>query len=259
MHFLKLKSNGKVISDWRSFDLAVRIGNPNNLSTAKDKMEEERGMQLLECIRQAQPNSLKSLLGESTVGIEYKDQYANTPLLLACLMGFCDCLRVLIQYGANYRRINLFGRPPLSQFWSFELIAIFQDKTLWLWPPTRAMRQLARNCLPCGRTRSSTRQAFWRQCALQRCTETWIWCDISCPLILNRRIPKNAKLDPFTECVLCIWPEWRDTTKLYNCWPPPMISTPKLIEGFSVAERFDCLVHSSPCLAVHSMTANHIQ
>lgn len=100
---------------------------------AKDKMEEERGMQMLECIRQAQPNSLKSLLGESTVGIEYKDQYANTPLLLACLMGFCDCLRVLIQYGANYRRINLFGQNALALA-AYSGDAATCEELLTVWP-----------------------------------------------------------------------------------------------------------------------------
>ncbi|KAM8713676.1 hypothetical protein ACLKA7_013923 [Drosophila subpalustris] len=46
--------------------------------------------------------------------IEELDMYGNTALLKACYMGRYECVRVLLDYGADIRAINYFGQNALT-------------------------------------------------------------------------------------------------------------------------------------------------
>lgn len=85
------------------------------------------GELLFNCVVANDPTRLIDTLATARNGLEYKDRFANTPLLLAAYLGQSDCVRILLQFGANYKRINLYGR--LVQVFYFVLLcfAFFFD------------------------------------------------------------------------------------------------------------------------------------
>lgn len=67
------------------------------------------GELLFNCVIANEPNRLIETLATARNGLEYKDRFANTPLLVAAYLGHANCVRILLQYGANYKRINCYG------------------------------------------------------------------------------------------------------------------------------------------------------
>lgn len=56
-----------------------------------------------------QQQLLATLSATSKTGLEYLDRFENTPLLVAAYLGRPECVRILLQHGANFKRINVYG------------------------------------------------------------------------------------------------------------------------------------------------------
>lgn len=60
-------------------------------------------------IEEDQCAELVKLLTKSKQGLEHRDYYSNTPLLWASHLGLTKIVMVLLKFGANYRRHNIYG------------------------------------------------------------------------------------------------------------------------------------------------------
>ncbi|EQC25412.1 hypothetical protein SDRG_16739 [Saprolegnia diclina VS20] len=45
--------------------------------------------------------------------LEYRDEQKRTPLMMACTYGFADCMRLLVEHGANLHAVDKKGNTPL--------------------------------------------------------------------------------------------------------------------------------------------------
>ncbi|KAL7738442.1 hypothetical protein ACLKA6_006752 [Drosophila palustris] len=74
-------------------------------------------MNALDCVGQDDVVSLRIICSNARncqYNIEELDMYGNTALLKACYMGRYECVRVLLDYGADIRAINYFGQNALT-------------------------------------------------------------------------------------------------------------------------------------------------
>lgn len=66
--------------------------------------------------------SLQSVLIIHPDALEFLDKFSNTPLLFACYCGRSQFVRYLLAHGANYKRINVFGKYSPA---NLQIILIF--------------------------------------------------------------------------------------------------------------------------------------
>lgn len=79
-------------------------------STKLEKLNERwYGRQIIECINRNNFNGLIDFLSKTNVGLDYLDEFANTPFLYACYLGRCHFVKFLSDCGANVQRINIYG------------------------------------------------------------------------------------------------------------------------------------------------------
>lgn len=79
--------------------------------TENDQIQKTVGETLINAIIENDQQRLRdTLYASASSGIEYLDSYENTPLLIASYLGRSDLVRILLQHGANYKRINLYGK-----------------------------------------------------------------------------------------------------------------------------------------------------
>lgn len=94
---------------------------PIIIRTDDEQLAKTAGEALISAINaNDQQQLLDTLYASSKSGLEYLDRFENTPLLVAAYLGRADLVRILLQHGANYKRINLYGNyESASQQTSF--------------------------------------------------------------------------------------------------------------------------------------------
>lgn len=66
---------------------------------------------IFECIARNDLQNLEHLLLLDGNAIECLDDFSNTPLLYACYFGRHRLVNFLLAKGADFKRINIFGKP----------------------------------------------------------------------------------------------------------------------------------------------------
>lgn len=66
--------------------------------------------QIMEAVKRNDLFSLQLVLDKFPHALECIDEYSNTPLLLACYRGYDRIVAHLLKCGADYKRINIFGK-----------------------------------------------------------------------------------------------------------------------------------------------------
>lgn len=78
--------------------------------TERDQRQMEIEAQMIESVRRNDLFSTLLILDKYPFTMECVDEYANTPLLLACLRGYDRIVANLLRNGADHKRINIFGK-----------------------------------------------------------------------------------------------------------------------------------------------------
>lgn len=104
----------------------------NHSIVHKKSHEEENGVRLINFIRKNDLNAVEKQLNDSSVGLERLDAYANSPLLIACHLGYSQIVKRFIEFGANYKRINIFGKLFLATKFQEMLIILLLFSFHWL-------------------------------------------------------------------------------------------------------------------------------
>lgn len=79
---------------------------------------------IFECIARNDLRNLEQLLSLDGNAIECLDDFSNTPLLYACYCGRHRAVNYLLAKNADYKRINIFGKPLFRMFLFF---------CFWVW------------------------------------------------------------------------------------------------------------------------------
>lgn len=66
--------------------------------------------QVLEAVGRNDLLGLQLMLDKCPHALECIDEYSNTPLLLACYRGYERIVAHLLKCGADFKRINIFGK-----------------------------------------------------------------------------------------------------------------------------------------------------
>lgn len=74
---------------------------------------------IFDCIARNDLQNLEHLLLLDGNAIECLDEFSNTPLLYACFYGRHRVVNYLLAKGADYKRINIFGKPLECSFFEF--------------------------------------------------------------------------------------------------------------------------------------------
>lgn len=74
-----------------------------------DMSKEIAGKKLFAQIEQTNFSGFVETLSKSNMGLEYLDENSNSPVLYACYFGRYPFVKYLVEFGANYKRINVFG------------------------------------------------------------------------------------------------------------------------------------------------------
>lgn len=74
---------------------------------------------IFECITRNDLQNLEHLLLLDGNAIECLDGFSNTPLLYACCYGLNRIVKYLLAKGADFKRINIFGKPLFRMFFFF--------------------------------------------------------------------------------------------------------------------------------------------
>ncbi|XP_055706604.1 DNA replication inhibitor plutonium isoform X5 [Phlebotomus papatasi] len=70
--------------------------------------------EIFKCILRDDHSMLQHLLTNSHIWVDIMDENGNTPLMMACRMGFVKCVRRLISNGADVLHVNRIGINALT-------------------------------------------------------------------------------------------------------------------------------------------------
>lgn len=150
--------------------------------------EQYSGHNVFHSILRDDLTGVQNVLKSFPSALEHMDRFSNTPLLYACYCGRSDLVSYLLVMGANYNRLNIYGKNKQTQtkrkLWqkfSMQWCGIhcccfnFKVKMRWHWLHIRVTSRHAMRFWAVSILMHSMRPAYCHHCVWLHSKGTPIW------------------------------------------------------------------------------------